>query len=212
MAVANVIGSYRAGPTDTYISCQTSFGGVGITLPAITVLQNGFETTVVDVGNNAAVNNITIATADGALINGQSSLVISLSGGAVVLVKNGQSWTAAGEFTPTSQSSPNVAAYWAVQAVTTTAATISPSTTFVGCNFNGTVALTLPPVTNPNVVFGRPLVISNQTNTGNGTTQAIWLVGGNASTSINSSNGAQTISTAFGTLRVVPDKNGWWVV
>lgn len=210
MSTVNVVGTVRATAYDSYFSCNTAAGACGLVLPAITVVADGWTITVVDAQANAATNNITIATPDGALINGLSSLVISLSGGAATLVKNGSSWSAAGEFTPVGPGVVNVAPYWSVQAATSSAVTVLAGTTYLACNFAGTCAVTLPLPTATGVVLGRPLFVQNQQNTGNTTTVYVRLVGNNASCSVNGTNADITISTALGGLRLVPTTTGWW--
>ena len=200
----------RATAYDTLFTCSTGTGACGLVLPAVTVVADGWTVRVVDSGNNAAVNLITVSTPDGSLINGQTSLVISTSGAAAELVKFGNTWAASGEFTPTSTSSANVVPYFSVQSVAATTGTILPGTSMCLVNFAGTVALTLPATNAAGVVYGRQLTIQNIQNTGNTSSQAIWLVAGNVSCSVNGTNTTATISTSLGGLRLVPTSTGWW--
>jgi hypothetical protein len=209
MAVSVVGTTVRATAYDTLYNCQTAAGVCGVVLPAVTLVQDGFTVQVVDAGNNAGVNNIVISTADGTLINGNSSLVVNNNSAAVSLVKIGQTWSASGSF-ETIAVSPNITPLWVTQTVTTATAAILPTTTLVLCNFAGSVSLTLPATSNPSVVFGRPIFVQNQTNTGNTSTNCITVTG-NTSASLNAvSNGVLTISAAFGGLRLVPSSVGFW--
>lgn len=210
MASLGITGGYRATAYDHYISCHTGQGVCSVTLPALTVVADGYAITITDADNNATNSNIGINTADGALINGQLPLTISVSGGSVTLFKSGQSWSATGEYSPTSTSSANISTYWSVQSATTSAVTVSPQTTYLACNFNGTMAVTLPASTAAGLVYGRVLFVQNQANTGNTTTNYVRIVGSNASTSVNGTNTDITISTALGGTRLVPTSTGWW--
>jgi hypothetical protein len=74
-------------PDDVVILCDTSSGAVSLTLQAI---PNDYWSTqytlyVVDSGNNATTNNITINAPSGQTINGASSFVINTSGASVVV-------------------------------------------------------------------------------------------------------------------------------
>ena len=209
MAV-NVIGTYRASSSDSQFACQTGSGPCGVVLPALTTVADGYIATAWDAGVNAGSNNITLLTPDGALINGQASLAVTLSGGSVTVVKNGSAWSAAGAFKPASNTSANVIPYWAVQAVTTSAATVSVTATYLACNFAGTVAITLPAITNAGLVYGKPVFIQNQANTGNTTTNYVRIIGTNQSASINGTNADVTISTALGGKTLIPTATGWW--
>lgn len=69
----------------------TNLASVSITLPKIERVLRGDYITIKDNGN-AATNNITVNTSDGALIDGQSSLVINQNYASVTLIFDGQNW------------------------------------------------------------------------------------------------------------------------
>lgn len=94
----NVLGFYKASPTDSYLACFTQRGACYITLPLITTVQDGFTLIVADSGNNASINNIVLNTQDGSTVNNVSVFVINNNAAYVSLVKNGFTWTASGNF------------------------------------------------------------------------------------------------------------------
>ncbi|MCK4718294.1 MAG: hypothetical protein KAT70_06460 [Thermoplasmata archaeon] len=74
------------------VACDSSAAAVGVTCPSYP--NNGTEFTVLDVGNNAATNNITITRAGTQLINGANTYVINTNRGVVTLYFDGTNWLA----------------------------------------------------------------------------------------------------------------------
>lgn len=68
--------------TDYILNCDTSTGAVALELPSIPLnyWSTQWRIVVVDYGNNAAVNNITINAPSGFKINGQPSMTINANG------------------------------------------------------------------------------------------------------------------------------------
>ena len=82
--------SYSVQPTDKIIyESYTATAPCSITLPAISTVPNGRTVFVVDAGNNAGVNNITVNRTGSDTIGGQSSsYVINTSGSGTWFVAN----------------------------------------------------------------------------------------------------------------------------
>jgi hypothetical protein len=68
---------------------RTSAGTCVITIPSAFIAINGWELAVVDAGDNATTNNITIGTEAAELIDGGNTFVISHDSDAVTFYSNG---------------------------------------------------------------------------------------------------------------------------
>lgn len=81
-------------PDDCVINCDTSGGAVALELATIpTNWSMTYHLLVVDIGNNAAINNITINAPAGCIINGQNSITINGNGGSFyITVANNSSY------------------------------------------------------------------------------------------------------------------------
>ena len=79
-------------PTAHFVGVDTTGGPVTVTLPASVSLASGKQLVIKDEGGSAGVNNITIATSNGALIDGSSSIKLVSNYGAINLYYNGSGW------------------------------------------------------------------------------------------------------------------------
>ena len=82
--------NYVAQIADYYIGCSA---GITVTLPLGATLTAGKQYVIKDESGNAAVNHITIQPYTGNLIDGQTSLVLVISYGAVTLYWTGARWS-----------------------------------------------------------------------------------------------------------------------
>ena len=82
--------NYGAQITDYYIGCSA---GISVSLPNGATLTAGKQYVIKDESGNAAVNHITIQPYTGNLIDGQTSLVLVISYGAVTLYWTGARWS-----------------------------------------------------------------------------------------------------------------------
>ena len=82
--------NYGAQITDYYIGCSA---GISVSLPNGATLTAGKQYVIKDESGNAAVNHITIQPYSGNLIDGQTSLVLVISYGAVTLYWTGANWS-----------------------------------------------------------------------------------------------------------------------
>jgi hypothetical protein len=96
-------GTTQLSPTDFFVNVDTSAGAVTLILPKITTLQESLEKSgsffsyvgvrFVDISNNASVNNITVATADGDNINDAVSVVLDTDGvGGLIQLIGTEAW------------------------------------------------------------------------------------------------------------------------
>lgn len=209
MAVSVGGGFYNVQTYDSLVEVSTGVGPAYINLPSATAVADGFSVTVLDSGSNAQVNNITVKTNDGSLINSAAVFTISVNGGSGTFTKVGTAWSAASSFAPNLLGQP---IYNTTQISTSGSYTLKTSDDFVTFNAAGTMAVTLPATTASSLVLGREVVLMDASGNANATANAIWLVAGNASTSINGGAGSLTISSGFGRLRLMANSKGWWQV
>jgi len=84
--------TYTTTATDYYVGCQrTADGACTITLATSSMIP-GRTVVVLDEGQNAGSNNITIDTEGSELINNATSTTISSNGGSLTIVCNGVNW------------------------------------------------------------------------------------------------------------------------
>ena len=89
----SVTAAYTAAPLDEVIGVDTSSGDpITVTLPAVNSNWDGKVYWIHDIGGTANTDNITIATADSANINGSSTHVMNVNFEAVILITDGTNW------------------------------------------------------------------------------------------------------------------------
>ena len=89
--------TYTALPLDEVIGGDATSAAFTITLPAVNSNWDGKVYWIHDIGGNAGTNNITIATADSANINGSSTKLLAINYEAVTLITDGTNWFALGD-------------------------------------------------------------------------------------------------------------------
>jgi hypothetical protein len=76
-----------------FVLVDTTSGAVTLTLPtAVTTNSQKQLLTIIDIGNNALVNNITLTPAGAETINGAGTYVINTNRGRVSIISNGANW------------------------------------------------------------------------------------------------------------------------
>ena len=90
--VRNVTGSATIAATDVRVDVNGA-GANTQTLPALSAVEDGWETTITDIGNNASVNNITVTRAGSdTFLGGATSVVVTCNKCAVGIRKAGSVW------------------------------------------------------------------------------------------------------------------------
>lgn len=90
-------GTTAAASVLNWYALDTAAGAITVTLPVITATTPGDWIELLDIGYNAAVNNITIQSPDAQVYlwgAGASSAVVNISGARIVVVSDGAKWTA----------------------------------------------------------------------------------------------------------------------
>jgi len=94
MSITTVNHSYNMTIYDEVVRV-VALGPTSIGLPPLSSLAEGKSFTIIDVGNSAGTNNITIGSSDRSLINGHTlTLTINLNGGALTFTKLNGGWSA----------------------------------------------------------------------------------------------------------------------
>jgi len=80
--------TYSILATDTIIAVTyTTTGSCTVTLPLSSAVSTGKFFNIVDEGNNCSINNITVLTSGGSSIQGDTSLLMRVSGTSISLYK-----------------------------------------------------------------------------------------------------------------------------
>jgi len=84
--------AYTLLSSDNIIEVDSTTGAIVIKLPIASTSNEGQTYTIKDIGGDASVNNITISTLDGSLIEGSSTVVITTNYGNAVFYNDGVNW------------------------------------------------------------------------------------------------------------------------
>ena len=93
MPIKIISESYSAQPQDELIGVICEFTPVFVELPAPGSAPVGKTYVIKDISNDAAVNNITVYTADQSLIDTERYQIINQSSAAITVINLGQSWS-----------------------------------------------------------------------------------------------------------------------
>ena len=93
-----VAATYTIAALDEVVGVDTTSSALTVTLLAVNSNWDGKMYWIHDIGGNAGTNNITIATADSANINGSGTLVMAVNYDAVSLITDGTNWFALGDY------------------------------------------------------------------------------------------------------------------
>ena len=92
-----VAATYTIAALDEVVGVDTTGSALTVTLLAVNSNWDGKMYWIHDIGGNAGTNNITIATADSANINGSSTKLLAINYEAVTLITDGTNWFALGD-------------------------------------------------------------------------------------------------------------------
>jgi len=87
--------SYNAQIQDEFIGVICEFAPVFILIPPVANLPIGKTYVIKDASNDAAINNITVYTADQTLIDNERYQAIMFNGGAITIINTGSGWSIA---------------------------------------------------------------------------------------------------------------------